>query len=150
MLYHGSSHDISVLEPRPSIILENEKAIFATDSFTLAAAFIPKWTDCDFIFGYHEDRMYIIEVWPGAFINIFSGVSGWIYGVNDEGFVSDKRLGMQQHEFINKKNVKVQEKHKIDDVMKYLEKSKDIDVIKYEDMITTLYDANIIKNNKTK
>ena len=66
-LYHGSSHHIKTLEPRPTRVLEGESAVFATDSKTLSIIFIPKWTDCDFHLGYYNGRLYAMELYPDSF-----------------------------------------------------------------------------------
>src|SRR5437867_1330327 len=100
VLYHGSSHNIKVLEPRPSKILDNEKAVFATDSKILAVAFIPKWSDCDIDIGYYKGHLYCCEQYPKAF-NLFTNIKGYVYTVDKNQFISDERLGMKNHEFIS-------------------------------------------------
>lgn len=142
ILYHGSSHKINVLEPRPSRVIDNEKAVFATNSKTLAVAFIPKWSDCDLDLGYHHNILYCIEQYPAAFDKL-KGVTGFVYTVDGSYFVSDERLGMKQHEFISKTEVPVLSTEIINDVYDYIKKSN-MCMITYDQKLDALWDIGLI------
>jgi hypothetical protein len=147
-LYHGSSHKISKLEPRATRVLEGDKAVFATNSKVMAVIFIPKWTDCDFQLGVHDDRVYAIENYPKAFdllkVKNDYGVAGYLYTVSSKGFESDERLGMRHHEFINKEEVDITRTELIDNVYEYLINSPDISMITYDQMIDAVFEAGLI------
>ena len=148
-LYHGSSHLIKKLEPRPSRVIEGEEAVFATNSKVLATVFIPKWTDCDFQLGVHNNLIYAVENYPNAFdllkVKNERDVGGYLYTVSSDGFQSDKRLGMRDHEFINKNKVDIQRTEIIEDVYEYLLDSPEISMITYDQMIDALFDQGLIK-----
>lgn len=145
-LYHGTSHDVNSLEPRPSKVLENEKAVFATDSKDLAVIFIPRWNDCDMDLGYHRGVLYCSEQYPNAFDKL-KNVKGYIYTVDKDKFSSDSRLGMKKHEFICKDSVPIIKKEIIDDAYTYLKKST-ICMISYDDKLNALWDAGLINESK--
>lgn len=144
VLYHGSLHNIKILDPKPTKVLEGEDAVFATDSKALAVIFIPKWNDCDIDLGYHNNILYCLEQYPDAF-NLFKNISGYVHVVSSKQFMSDDRLGMKHHEFISKKKVPVISVEKIDNVYEYLIRS-DICMITYEQKINALEQIGLIKN----
>ena len=141
-LYHGSSKELEVLEPRPSKVIEGEKAVFATNERALAIAFIPKWNDCDFSLGYHGGKLLMMEMYPGAF-GVLKDGKGYLYQVSAEPFVSDKRLGMQKHEFIHKGDVKPLKKENIDNVFEALKNEK-INLVSFEQCMNALWDAKLL------
>ncbi|VBB18668.1 hypothetical protein YASMINEVIRUS_1199 [Yasminevirus sp. GU-2018] len=143
VLYHGSAKHLTVLEPRPSRVIDNEKAVFATDSKDLAVVFIPRWSDCDMDLGYHNNILYCSEQYPNAFDKL-KGISGFIYQVDKSLFTSDKRLGMQHHEFICKTPVTILSEEKIDDVFSYLMKSS-ICMITYDQKLDAMEAYGLIK-----
>lgn len=142
ILYHGSSHKINILEPRPSMVISNEKAVFATNSKTLAVVFIPKWNDCDLDLGYHHNVLYCAEQYPDAFDKL-KGVSGFIYTVDRSYFMSDDRLGMKQHEFISKTEVPILSTETINDVYNYLKKVN-MCMITYDQKLDALWNTGLI------
>lgn len=137
--YHGSSAEITdtYLKPRPSRVLDGEKAVFATNKRYISLMFIPKWSDSDIEFGFINDKPYAREIYPNAF-NILKNVSGYIYYLDSKGFKTDKRLGLQGAEFINKKKVKILESEYIKDAYKELKKS-DIKFITFDDYIKCIH-----------
>lgn len=147
-LYHGSSHLIKTLEPKPTLVLEGDDAVFATNSKVLSIIFIPKWTDCDFQLGYHNGRLYAIENYSNAFDLLKAknhhNVAGYVYTVNSDGFESDERLGMKMHEFINKNKVDVLRTEIIDDVYEYVMNSPDIAMITFDQMIEAAENAGLL------
>lgn len=143
IIYHGSSHKLTSLDPKPSKVIDGENAVFGTDSKPLSAIFIPKWSDCDLDLGYYKGVLYCTEVYHGAF-DILKGVSGYIYHLDGKQFESDKRLGMINHEFISRKSVKVIKAEKINDVYEYLKKSE-IRLITYDQKLQSLWNSGLIK-----
>lgn len=121
-LYHGSKYEIQgQLEPRPSGVIDGEKAVFATNERWLALVFIPKHTDADLSIGFAQGIPYIMEMYDGAFDKLRD--SGYIYKVSSDGFRSDPRLGMRHHEFINDDAVDIIESEHIGDVLAELKKT---------------------------
>lgn len=143
VLYHGSSHLIETLEPRPTRVLEGEDAVFATNSKSLAAVFIPKWGDTDLAVGFHRGKLYIIEQYPEALELLRAknkrGFAGYIYTVSAEGFTSDPRLGMKNAEFIRKAKTKVIDTEIINDVLEYIKNSgEEVYIVTYDELIESL------------
>lgn len=131
--YHGSPVDISgYLEPRPSPVIDNEKAVFATNKKYIALAFIPKWYDKDINLGFFDRILVMTEQYENAFDIL--NVSGYLYYVDASLFHNDKRLGMQGDEFISKKKVKILKKVYIENVYDKLKKSP-IKLVKYKPTI---------------
>lgn len=147
-LYHGSSHLIKTLEPRPSRVIDNEEAVFATPSKVLAAVFAPKWSDADMSMGFYKDKMYILEQYPEAFDLLKAknshGIGAYLYHVDSDGFESDHRLGMRKHEFINRNKVEIIKAEIIDDVYEYLKKSGEIAMITHEQAFEAYEKAGLI------
>lgn len=147
-LYHGSSHHIKTLEPRPTRVLEGESAVFATDSKALSTIFIPKWTDCDFQLGYHNGRLYAMELYPDRFdllkVKNEAGFAGYIYTVSSEGFGSDDRLGMKLHEFVNPNKVDIIRTEIVEDVYEFLMNSPDISMITFDQMMESVEKAGLL------
>lgn len=142
-LFHGSKNHIDGhIEPRPSRVINNEFAVFATDDKALSAVFIPKWSDCDLSLGYSDGILYCMEMYPDAF-NLLKGVSGYIYTLSMDGFVTDERLGMKNHEFINVDKVPIIDTEQINDVYEYLLESH-ICLIKFNEMLDALHKTNLI------
>lgn len=111
VFYHGSPYKLNngeSLQIRPSAVIDNEKAVFATNRQSFAVVFAATWTDVDIEFGFDEheaDIPYIKEQYPDAF-RVFN-VPGWIYTVEKGYFENDSRLGMQGYEFISRTNVPI-------------------------------------------
>ena len=144
--YHGSSIDIDgeYLEPRPSRVLDGEKAVFATNNIYISLVFIPQWTDNDFDLTHYNDKWYLVEQYPGAF-SIFENKDGWIYSVDSTNFKSDDRLGMKRTEFISKKKVKIVKRVYIKDVLKILKKKSDIIFVTYDEKLEAIEEYFINK-----
>lgn len=87
IFYHGSnvlipksSDGFRYLEPRPSKVIDNESAVFATNNKDMAVIFIPFWKDNQIEFGIVNKKLYCIEQYPNAF-DIFNKC-GYIYEVD--------------------------------------------------------------------
>lgn len=108
--FHGSGKRLDVLEPHPSNVIDNESAVFATNSLSSALMFIGRWNDADIEHGhwgpteesaYHH---YAREKYAGAF-NLLK-VPGYIHYVDSAPFHWDARLGLDT-EFISSEPVPV-------------------------------------------
>lgn len=122
--YHGSKHKIAdYLEPRPSKVIEDEKAVFATNTRWLAIFFIVSPGDADIEVGFINNQPYIMEQWPGAFDKHLKDRTGYLYFVKKDQFHSDPRLGMKRHEFISDEKVKIEKTEIIDDVYDEIKKA---------------------------
>lgn len=143
-LYHGSPTLIKdYLEPRSSAVIENEEAVFGTDSLDIAMMFLIGWDDCDFSLGYHHNRLYLMEVYHKAF-DKFKNASGYIYKLDSSLFTSDKRLGMKQHEFISKNKVPIIETIHIDNVYEKLKESPTLNMITFDEVMNALYNQGLM------
>jgi hypothetical protein len=109
VLYHGSKHALTALDPRPSRVIGGESAVFATNTRWLALVFIANATDANIECGVIGDNgrsiPYIAEARAGAFELL--KIPGHIYTVSARGFKSDPRLGMRRHEFIKRSSAKI-------------------------------------------
>lgn len=122
--YHGSPTKLEKLEPRPSFVINNESAVFATDKRYLALVFIAKANDQDIELGFINNKPYILEQYPGAFDKFLKKKSGYIYYLDPKQFKQDKRLGMYNHEFISYNPVNILKTEKIKDIYEELVKSE--------------------------
>ena len=107
LLYHGSQVEIKDgwLEPRPSRVINGEKAVFATNTKWMAIAFASGLKHTQIDLGIASGTPYLMEMCPNAFDLL--KIPGYLYMVSSKGFYGDRRLGMKGAEFINKHRVKV-------------------------------------------
>lgn len=138
--YHGSSKIIDVLEPRPSGVINNEKAVFATSSYTDAVIFSTLWSDYNFSFGTYNGDKYLIEMYPGAFEKL--NTTGYIHHVPANKFHHDKRTGLN-NEFISFHPVKPLTYDTVN-VKDYLSKS-DVQMITYDKYVKLLHESPKVK-----
>lgn len=132
MLYHGSKFLIKdYLEPRSSRVINNEKAVFATSSKSLALAFMGDSSDNEIELGVINGILYMVEKKPNVFSKYFDKKQGYLYTLSNKNFHSDQRLGMKKYEFVSDKKVKILKTKKINNVLDSLKKSK-IKLIKYD------------------
>lgn len=148
-LYHGSSHLIKTLEPRPSKVLNGDEAVFATQSKILAIIFAPEWNDADLGLGVHGGKLYIVEHYPDALDLLRAknkrGYGAYLYTVSSKGFTSDPRLGMKNHEFINKKSVEILDTVIINDVLEYIQNlDEEIAIITHDQAFEAFEKAGLI------
>ena len=127
--FHGSSSIIDgYIEPRPSRIINNKEAVFATNIASIALSFIGDWRDENINQGTINGRPYLKEMKKGAFNEFFKGKEGFVYIVSKAGFETAK--GLTKFEFINDKKVKILAAYHVKDVLKAL-MEEDIDMIPY-------------------
>lgn len=127
--YHGSSSLIDgYIEPRPSRVINNKEAVFATNIASIALSFIGEWRDDSIQQGTINGRPYLKEMKKGAFNEFFKGKEGFVYIVSKAGFETAK--GLTKYEFINDKKVKILAAYYVKDVLKAL-MEEDIDMIPY-------------------
>jgi hypothetical protein len=91
-LYHGSPQQLTQIDPRPSRVIGDESAVFASPHKEVAMSFLAPWTDEDFTQGNINGEFYMQENYPGAFEKKFKGRSGYLHQLAAEGFKSDPRL----------------------------------------------------------
>jgi hypothetical protein len=136
-LYHGSPIKLNGdLNPRPSKVIDGEEAVFATNEKFLAVLFISKFNDNQIDLGSFSNKIVITEQYPGAFDECLNA-SGYLYYVSPNGFHSDQRLGMKNHEFINENKVKILKTEYIDNVYEYL-LDTDLYIVTYDDRIEAI------------
>ena len=131
MLFHGSKSKIhEFIRPNPSVLINNEEVVFATDNYSCALVFIPKWNDKDFYFGrVNNEKFYIAERYKGAFDILKT--DGYVYTVKKDKFNKDNRLGMRNNEFISSSKVPIEKMHRVEDVYEELKKCIDITLCNY-------------------
>ena len=126
-LYHGSSKLIKdIIYPNPSKVLDGDSRVFSTQSKGFALMFMGKrWKDKDIELGSHSEKhiLYAIERKPGMFQKVFAHKTGYLYKLKSAQFHTDKRLGMQYHEFISDEPVKIIKTIVVKDVYQELRKS---------------------------
>src|SRR5690606_14420504 len=115
-LYHGSPHKLDHLEPRPSRVLNNERAVFATPSRLMAILFSRPYKDEDIELGIVNDTAYMREARPKSFEQLLRGPS-YLHTLNPRGFYSDNRLMEIERISRDKKGVKPLKAERISDVL---------------------------------
>lgn len=140
-LYHGSTSDITngYLMPRPSYVVDEEKVVFATQVYWMAALFGIPWSDSDIEFGSLDDsdEFIIEEQYPNAF-NVLKK-STKIYKVSADQFINDARLGLQGYEFISRKKVPILSVDEIHNVYSLLRATPGLRMIEYKVKIPPTY-----------
>jgi len=101
-LFHGSPKKLDRILPKPSFVINNEKAIFAAPR-EMALVFLNRWDDRDVKVGTVNGQIVIKEI-PGrkSIKELFKG-GGWLYKFDKKFFKNDHRLG--PWELISKKEV---------------------------------------------
>ena len=145
--YHGSATQIQddYLEPRPSKVIDNEKAVFATNTKWFALISIAKTKFSEFEYGFMNGKPYIMENEPDMFNRLLRGQRGYLYYVKRDQFQSDGRLEMPRHEFISKDKVKIMKREDIVDVYEALKKTG-IPLIEFDEKAKCI--EEIIKEKK--
>ena len=98
VLYHGSKKKLDLLHPHPSMVVDGEPVVFATNERWLALFFAAGVSHEKIECGISDDQPYIGECYAGAFSLLH--VPGYLHTIKAVGFHSDPRLGMQGSEFI--------------------------------------------------
>jgi hypothetical protein len=136
--YHGTTIDIKdKLIPRPSKVIDNEKAVFATNNIMLATIFISNFKNQDIDLSKYGGKWFLIEQRPNAFKELLKNKSGIIYHLDSSSFSNDKRLGLQGIEFISKTPVKILKKKVIKDIWKCIlkyKRNKELIVMTFDDL----------------
>lgn len=135
-LFHGSSVKIDdgVLRVHPSKVVDGEKVVFATNVFDFAVFFAAHAFDTDIEFGIVNGKAYAMEQYPKAFDLLLKNTEAWIYHVDATKFSSDPRLGMQEHEFISRQDVKPIRSTFISDIWDFLKRpNSSINLITFDD-----------------
>ena len=93
VMYHGSPNLFSKFEPRPHYLTDGKPVVFATPMREIALASLQPWTDDDFEQGVvGEDPPYMIEMYPNAFEDVYSGKQGYLYTLAPDSFYSTDQL----------------------------------------------------------
>lgn len=129
-LYHGSPNLFFEFLPKEHLLAKGKRVTFATPLIQIAAASTQPWTDDDFEQGIvDQDSPYMIEQYPNAFEDIYSGKSGYIYELDSTSFYHTPRL--TRFEYISDKAPKILAVVYIEDCLKLLKKL-DIQLIPYD------------------
>ena len=117
-LYHGSKQGgIKTLLPRAST--HGEAYVYASDKAITALLFLGQWHDFILNLAYGDDGVpEVTERFPGAFEQVFSGVSGYLYTLPEASFESG--LTRFEGERVSKGAVDVLDERHIEDVYAYL------------------------------
>lgn len=139
VMYHGSPRQLSVLEARPSGLLDDERVIYGTNRLDIAVFMAAHVSDAHIEFGSVNGKLYALEKYEGAFEKLKK--QGYVYVVSADTFVSDKRLGLKHHEFVSyKKSMGVQKTLLILNIREFLEHDDDskINMITWGTMIESI------------
>ena len=139
VMYHGSPRQLSVLEARPSGLLNEESVIYGTNRLDIAVFMAAHVSDAHIEFGSVNGRLYALEKYEGAFEKLKK--QGYVYVVSANTFFSDDRLGLKHHEFVSyKKSMGIQKRFLVLDIREFLEHDEDskINMITWGAMIESI------------
>lgn len=115
-LYHGSLNKHSILKPKSKI--DGKNLLFASPRYEFALAYAGRqWNDLDINQSVVNDQLILVEIYPGAFENIFQ-TSGYIYEVPDDTFQR-----VSSSEYISEVDVVPTKTRRVQNVLVELEKS---------------------------
>ena len=115
-LYHGSLNKHSILKPKSKI--DGKNLLFASPRYEFALAYAGRqWNDLDINQSVVNDQLILVEIYPGAFENIFQ-TSGYIYEVPDDTFQK-----VSSNEYISEVDVVPTKTRRVQNVLVELEKS---------------------------
>lgn len=130
-MYHGSEKLLTSLKPHPHYLSPNKPVVFGTPYLGIAMAFLQPWTDEMLELGIvGDDPPYLIEMYRGAFKDIYAKKAGYIYDIDPSSFIHTPTLA--NFEAISYKKPKIINIYKVEDALKALKKS-DIQMILYKD-----------------
>ena len=116
ILYHGSQNKYSVLKPKSKN--NGRNVLFASPQYEFALAYAGKqWNDLDINQSVVNNKLVLVEIYPGAFENIFQ-TSGYIYEVPDDTFQK-----VSSSEYISEVDVVPTKTRRVQNVLVELEKS---------------------------
>lgn len=116
ILYHGSQNKYSVLKPKSKN--NGRNVLFASPRYEFALAYAGKqWNDLDINQSVVNNKLVLVEIYPGAFENIFQ-TSGYIYEVPDDTFQK-----VSSSEYISEVDVVPIKTRRVQNVLNELEKS---------------------------
>ena len=130
VVFHGSPNLFSKFKPRPHYLTNNEPVVFATPMREIALASLQPWTDDDFEQGVvDEDPPFMIEMYPNAFEDVYSGKQGYLYTLAPDSFYSTDQL--TRFEKVSDTAPKVLDVELVENVLEALYAS-DMQMIPYE------------------
>lgn len=116
ILYHGSQNKYSVLKPKSKN--DGRNVLFASPRYEFSLAYAGKqWNDLDINQSVVNNKLVLVEIYPGAFENIFQ-TSGYIYEVPDDTFQK-----VSSSEYISEVDVVPIKTRRVQNVLNELEKS---------------------------
>lgn len=115
-LYHGSLNKHSILKPKSKI--DGKNLLFASPRYEFALAYAGRqWNDLDINQSVVNDQLILVEIYPGAFKDIFH-TSGYIYEVPDDTFQK-----VSSSEYISEVDVVPTKTRRVQNVLVELEKT---------------------------
>jgi hypothetical protein len=130
VVFHGSQWNFDEVTLIPHYHANGEPVVFGATSKGFSLAFLSNWTDEDLeLANINNGPLFLRELKPNAFKNIFKGKSGWLYTLDAKPFKSFRHL--MRYEMISFEKPKILKKEYIKDVFNELEKCKDIILIPY-------------------
>ena len=109
-LYHGSKTKLDIIKPI------NDYCFGIIHKY-LAASFIPKWNDNDFIHGNHNNKWYMIPRHKNA-LKILE-VDGYVHRLNPKNFYRDEKYGLLE-EYVSTKDETVIKSFYVPNVYDYI------------------------------
>lgn len=132
VLYHGSNTGgIAVLEPRPTVFMDDRPLVWATPSRAIALSFVGRWDDQDIKHQTIDGKPRMTERVAGAFETHFKGVKAFIYTVSSEGF-TDEDDRLYNYELFNPNPVPVLSVEEIDDAWDALQAQTEIELVRFQ------------------
>lgn len=115
-LYHGSIHKYSILKPKSKN--DGKSLLFASPRYEFALAYAGRqWNDLDINQSVVNDQLILVEIYPGAFKDIFH-TSGYIYEVQNDTFQK-----VSSSEYVSEVDVMPTKTRRVQNVLAELEKS---------------------------
>jgi hypothetical protein len=141
ILYHGSPRSLDLVEPRPNKIVNNLPCVFGTNTPWLALIFSAGPSVKGLDYGFINGQGYVVEMVDGAFEQLNRG--GYVHMLAAEGFRSDLRLGMPNHEFIKEGSAPVLGQVLIANIMRSLRKQPKLLIVPANDRERFLRETGI-------
>lgn len=116
LVYHGSlKKGLTSIEPQDGI---HGKYVYASKDPVVAALFLTKWHDYIFRLGHKENRVFIVENFPGALKSVYYEKSGSLYELPSEQFSEQEDLW--EGEVIANEAISVIKENYIDNIYDYI------------------------------
>lgn len=130
-MFHASSKSLKTLKPQTHPLSPKKPIVFGTPSLDIALAFLQPWDDSMLELGVvGDDPPYLIEMYPGAFNDIFAKKMGYVYELDPSTFYQTPAIA--HFEAISEKSPTILKTYKVLDALKALKQSE-LQLVFYKD-----------------